>query len=232
MPKAFDARLDILTESQRLFWPELDAVPSDFVLYGGTGLALQFGHRVSEDFDFFSSAGFDPDRLQARLPFFGDLDAADTNLWVHRKRDNLEAFIDRSGPVKVAFFGGLDTLRRVQDPRRAVDSRVQVASLLDLAGMKMRVIQMRGSWKDYVDIHALVSHGINLPTALGAAKAIDRTFDPATSIRALQFYGDGTLDRVPAAMQRDLTHWAREVDLARLPSLQPRRGLSPEGLER
>jgi hypothetical protein len=66
--------------------------------------------------------------LQARLPFFGDLDAADTNLWVHRKSDNLEAFIDRSGPVKVAFFGGLDTLRRVQDPRRAVDSRVRVAS--------------------------------------------------------------------------------------------------------
>jgi hypothetical protein len=232
MPTTFAPRLDTLTESQRLFWPELDAVPSDFVLYGGTGLALQLGHRVSEDFDFFSSAGFDPDRLQARLPFFRDLDAADTNLWVHRKRDNLEAFINRSGPVKVAFFGGLDTLRRVQDPRRAVDSRVLVASLLDLAGMKMRVIQMRGSWKDYVDIHALVSHGINLPTALGAAKAIDRTFDPATSIRALQFYGDGTLDRVPAAMQRDLTHWAREVDLARLPSLQPRRGLSPEGLER
>jgi len=83
-----------------------------------------------------------------------------------------------------------------------------------------------------VDIHALVSHGIDLPTALGAAKAIDRRFDPATSIRALQFYGDGTLDRVPAAMQRDLTRWAQEVDLTHLASLQPRRGLSPEGLER
>lgn len=186
----------------------------------------------SEDFDCFSSAGFDPDRLQARLPFFRDLDAADTNLWVHRKRDNLEAFIDRTGPVKVAFFGGLDTLRRVQDPRRALNSRLLVASLLDLAGMKMRVIQMRGSWKDYMDIHALVSHGIDLATALGAAKAIDRNFDPATSIRALRFYGDGTLDRVPAAIQRDLTHWARKVDLTRLPSMQPRRGLSPEGLER
>jgi hypothetical protein len=27
--------------------PELDAVPSEFVLYGGTGLALQLGHRGS-----------------------------------------------------------------------------------------------------------------------------------------------------------------------------------------
>ena len=132
----------------------------------------------------------------------------------------------------MAFFGGLDTLNRVEDPRRAAGSRVQVASLLDLAGMKMRVIQLRGIWKDYVDIHTLVSHGIDVPSGLAAAKAIDRKFDPVTSIRALQFYGDGTLHRVPAAMQRDLTRWAQAVDLARLPALGSRRGLSPGGTER
>jgi len=208
-------------------------VPSEFVLYGGTGLALQLGHRTSEDFDFFSSSGFDPDRLRSRLPFFRDLDQADPDVWVHRKRDNLEAFVNRGGGVvKVALFGGLDTLQRIEDPGRAAGSRVQVASLVDLAGMKMRVIQVRGSWKDYVDIHTLVSHGVDVPTGLAAAKAIDRSFDPTTSIRALQFYGDGTLDRVPAAMQRDLSGWAQAVDLAKLPVLQPRRGLSPMELER
>jgi hypothetical protein len=71
---SFEPRLDILPESQRELWPELDAAPSDFVLYGGTALALQLGHRVSEDFDFFSSSSFDPDQLQSRLPFFRDLD--------------------------------------------------------------------------------------------------------------------------------------------------------------
>ncbi len=229
----FEPRLDILPESQRLLWPELDAVPTDFVLYGGTGLALQLGHRASEDFDFFSSSGFDPDRLRSRLPFFRDLNPADHDVWVHRKRDNLEAFVNRGGGVvKVAFFGGLDTLQRIEDPRRATGSRVQVASPVDLAGMKMRVIQVRGSWKDYVDLHALVSYGVDVPTGLAAAKAIDRSFDPTTSIRALQFYGDGTLDRVPAPMQRDLSRWAQAVDLAKLPVLQPRRGLSPVGLER
>jgi hypothetical protein len=78
MPTTFAPRLDILTESQTLFWPELDTVPSDFVLYGGTGIALQLGHRVSEDFDFFSSACFDPDRLQAQLPF--------SEIWTRRIR--------------------------------------------------------------------------------------------------------------------------------------------------
>lgn len=59
MPLSFEPRLDILPKSQRELWPDLDAVPSDFVLYGGTALALQLGHRISEDFDFFSSTGFD-----------------------------------------------------------------------------------------------------------------------------------------------------------------------------
>jgi len=232
MPATFEPRLDILPESQRRLWPELDAVPSDFVLYGGTALALHLGHRVSEDFDFFSSGSFDPDRLRARLPFFRDLNPGDPDAWVQRKRDTLEAFVDRGGPVKLAFFGGLDALGRIEDPRRADGSRVQVASLTDLAGMKIRVVQVRGSWKDYVDLHTLAAHGVDVATALAAAKAIDRNFDPGISIRALQFYGDGTLDRVPAAMQRDLTRWARAVDLRKLPELRSRRGLHPGGLER
>jgi hypothetical protein len=233
MSIAFEPRLDILHESQRKLWPELDSVPSDFVLYGGTALALQLGHRVSEDFDFFSSSGFEPDRLQALLTFFRDLDKSDPEVWVHRKPDNLEGYVERAGrTVKVAFFGGLDSLHRVQDPLRPVGSRVQVASLLDLAGMKMRVIQVRGSWKDYLDIHALASNGVAIPTALAAARAIDSRFNPATSIRALQFYGDGTLSRVPIGVQTDLTRWARAVDLAKLPSLPSRRGLASEGLSR
>jgi hypothetical protein len=52
MPLSFEPRLDILPESQRKVWPQLDDVPSHFVLYGGTGIALQLGHRNSEDFDF------------------------------------------------------------------------------------------------------------------------------------------------------------------------------------
>jgi hypothetical protein len=109
---SFEPRLDILPESEMRLWPELDAVPSEFVLYGGTGLALQLGHRFSEDFDFFSPSGFDAARLQSRLPFLRDLDPSDPDVWVHRKSDNLEVSVYRGIPVKVAFFGGLDTVQR------------------------------------------------------------------------------------------------------------------------
>ena len=63
------------------------------------------------------------------------------------------------------------------------------------------------------------------------AKAIDRSFDPTTSIRALQYYGDGTLDGVSEGMQRDLSRWAQQIDLAKVPVFRSRRGLSPVGLE-
>jgi hypothetical protein len=139
-------------------------VPSDFVLYGGTALALQH-------------------QLQSRLPLLRDLDpAAGEGVWVHHKQDNLEGYVQcRGGTGRIAFLGGIENLRRAEDPRRPVGSRVQ---------------------------GALLSHGIDIPTALAAARAIDTGFQPQISLRALRFYGDGTLARVSAAMQRDLTHWA------------------------
>jgi hypothetical protein len=147
----FEPRVDILPRPQRELWAELDAVPSDFVLYGGTPLALQLGHRASEDFDFSLPPGLSP--TFCNPPFFA---AAEES----RSRSS-----------------GMSDLRRVQDPRRPVGSRVQVASLIDLAGMEMRVIQMRGSWKDYVDIHALASNGVDVCTALAAGTAIDSRFN-------------------------------------------------------
>jgi Nucleotidyl transferase AbiEii toxin, Type IV TA system len=54
MPESFDPRLDILPSAQQEIWSQL-APASDlsFVLYGGTAVALQLGHRISIDFDFF-----------------------------------------------------------------------------------------------------------------------------------------------------------------------------------
>jgi hypothetical protein len=49
--------------------------------------------------------------------------------------ENVVGFIPE---VKLAFFGGLNTLGRIEDPRLAAGSRVQVATEVDLAGMNIR----------------------------------------------------------------------------------------------
>ena len=41
----FVPRLDILPAAQRQLWTELNDVPPEFVLYGGTAIALHLGHR-------------------------------------------------------------------------------------------------------------------------------------------------------------------------------------------
>jgi len=43
----FKPRLDRLPPPQRRLWAELAALPPEFVLYGGTAIALHLGHRES-----------------------------------------------------------------------------------------------------------------------------------------------------------------------------------------
>jgi hypothetical protein len=62
----------------------------------------------------------------------------------------------------------------------------QVASLLDLAGTKVSVIQMRAEAKDYLDVDALMRlGGVDLATALAAARALyGPTFNPEVTLKA------------------------------------------------
>src|SRR5258708_2560903 len=100
--------------------------------------------------------------------------------------------------------GGL-ALNHVSSPDTADDNGVQVASLLDVAGRKMAVVQTRAEGKDYRDIAALLENGIGLPKALAAAKAIYADqFEPRTTLRALTYFTDGDLPSLPASLQHAL----------------------------
>ena len=144
-----DLNLDILPPAQRNLWPQLSDVPESFVLYGGTAVALQLGHRISEDFDFFTSMSFTPDELVGRLTMFS---AAKRPQYIE---NTLTLSVSAGNdPVKISFFGGLP-LNRVQDPLQAGNG-VHVASLLDLFGTKCKVVMDRANVKDYLDIVAIL----------------------------------------------------------------------------
>jgi Nucleotidyl transferase AbiEii toxin, Type IV TA system len=211
MPRELIPRLDILPAAQRMLWPELKATPEQFVLYGGTALALRLGHRSSVDFDFFSQASFDPDRLLAAVTYLAG------SRVIQRDENTLTCRVTRGGPVLVSFFG-VPNVGRIEEPTRVKGPGFQVASLIDLAGTKADVIQKRAQARDYLDINALLGAGITLPMALGAAKAIyGKDFEPLISVKALTYFGDGDLPTLPLETQRHLTRAATEVDLAALP---------------
>jgi nucleotidyltransferase AbiEii toxin of type IV toxin-antitoxin system len=166
MTAGFQPNLSILPAPQRHLWDELEVVPGEFVLYGGTALGLHLGHRQSVDYEFFGNRLFDPARLAAKLLFLNGATIT------QQEPNTLSALIDRNGPVNVSFFC-LPGIARLRPPHIAPDNGLQVASLLDLAGTKAAVVQQRAEAKDYHDIDAILQDGrIDLPTALASARAI------------------------------------------------------------
>jgi hypothetical protein len=152
----FVPNLNILSAPERALWPDLGDTPDEFTLYGGTALVLRLGHRASLGFDFFSNASFDPDQLARNVPYIRGAERVQVG------PDTLTCRIERDGPVLVSFSGGLG-LGQVATREKVPDMSLHVASLLDVAGTKAAVVQKRAEVKDYVDIDAILQHGIDLP---------------------------------------------------------------------
>ena len=209
---SFAPNLSILPPPQLLLWPELDCTPDHFTLYGGTALAVRLGHRVSVDFDFFSSRPFDPDRLAGTLAYLQDAERVQVD------SNTLTCRVDRGGPVLVSFFGGLG-LGQVAARERPAGRTFHVASLLDLAGTKVAVVQKRAEMKDYLDIDALLQHGVDLPTMLAAGGVVyGQNFNPLIALKALSYFDD--VPKLPLEVRHRLLAAVAGVDPAQdLPSL-------------
>ena len=126
--------------------------------------------------------------------------------------------VDRGEPVKVSFFG-VPKLPRLAQPHVVKANNLKVASLLDLAGTKASVIQVRAEAKDYLDMDALLTSGnINLATALSAAQMLyGPGFNPEVTLKALSFFDDGNLQALPKDLRQRLVDAVRQVDLDHLP---------------
>ena len=195
----------MLPEAQRTLWPELARVPRHFVLYGGTAVALYYGHRASVDFDFFTSQPFVPDELMRSLPFLRGAKP------VQVSANTLDVEVTRGAVVKVSFLGGL-SYRRVRDPQCTDDNVVQVASPLDLLATKLRTIWMRSQAKDFLDIDEMLRQGVGLKDGLGAAYAVfNGEFNSHISLRALGYFSDGDLPSLPKPVKDRLV---KEVNSA------------------
>lgn len=209
-----DPKLDVLPRRQRLLWERLGATPHDFVLYGGTALALRLGHRQSVDFDFFSARAFEPLELLRSVPYLKN------ETVTQQAESTLTCSVATpDGTVKVSFFGGLP-LRQVVPPDVAAGNRLPVASLIDLLGTKCVTVAQRNEIKDYLDIHALLTVGrLRLTDGIAAARAIyGAQYDPLITLQALTYFDDlrGHLD---LPIKTALLGAVRGVSLRALPVL-------------
>lgn len=120
-------------------------IAREFYLAGGTALALQLGHRISVDLDFFSQTQSDVPALteplrRALIDYAPVL--ADTS-W-----GNLVFLADN---VRVGFYGyGYDLVRPL-----IKTEGVSLASIEDIGLMKMDALLARASRKDFHDLYAI-----------------------------------------------------------------------------
>lgn len=204
-----ELHLEILPVAQRKLWPLLKAIPSCFTLYGGTAIALQLGHRISVDFDFFSDEPLNKETLLQQFPLLTQ------HSLIQPELNTINSFIDSpEGNVKIQFLAGLGKRQKtIAPPVIASDNNLKIASLKDLMATKLNTIQHRAECKDYMDIDALILSGLNLEMGLSCAVAVyGKSFDPASSLRALCSYRDGDLNELDKRIQQRLCASARAVE--------------------
>lgn len=205
----FPTRLDILPPGQRKLWPFLSPMKEmGYCLYGGTALALRYGHRPSADFDFFSDRPLDKNRLEISLPW---LTAA-----IVLRNDPGTFIVLASSPrsrrsVKVSFFGNLK-FGRVGMPELTGDGVVLTASVRDLMATKLKALFDRVEPRDYIDIAEMLRNRASLPQGLADARVLfGNVFSPAECMRILCWFDEPGLGSLPEPVKRTLTREVKSV---------------------
>jgi hypothetical protein len=183
---------EVLGRSQRSLLPTFSALAAgqDFYLAGGTGLALQLGHRRSVDFDWFRAKPIeDPLRLAAALQ------TPALRFKVDRvERGTLHGSVRR---VRVSFleygYPQLEPLIEV--------AGLRLAALEDIAAMKLAAVAQRGSRKDFVDVFAL-GQRFALADMLGFYRAKYGLKDVGHILVALSYFDDADRERLPTLLRR------------------------------
>ena len=162
-----------------------------WVLAGGTGLALQIGHRISRDLAFFGPDAFDSADLAAKLARVGSVSV--------QGRSKGTLHITLAG-LRVSYLAAQRPLLFAGTPYRGL----VVADPRDIAVMKVLAIGGRGSRKDFVDLYFYLRDGGSLASLFTMMhrrfKGID--FNEYHLLRSLVFFDDAETEPMPKMLRR------------------------------
>lgn len=164
-------------------------VLSEFYLAGGTGLALQLGHRMSVDLDLFTAQHFDPRAVRDALRHAGGF-----------RVDQIA-----EGTLHAEVGGVQLTFLRYDYPLLFASSRFKeltVASARDIACMKLEALSSRGSRRDFVDLYFVLQR-IQLRELL---EWFERKYASAAPnqvhlAKAMTYFADAELEPMPRMLR-------------------------------
>jgi predicted nucleotidyltransferase component of viral defense system len=164
-------------------------------LAGGTGLALQLGHRVSLDFDLFSIKN----TLTAtfRTQVIKKLENNKLGVEVRQSIDQtMHLFI---GEVAVSLFHY--PYKLLETPLKKWHG-LSLAGLRDICAMKLSALLNRGSKKDFVDLYVLCKK-MGLENVFKTAEEKFPEFKDFSvhAAKALVYFNDAEIEPMPIVLQ-------------------------------
>ncbi len=160
--------------------PLLKNFKADFYLAGGTGLALQLGHRDSVDFDFFSPKNFSTEKIFAKIK---TVFAGHKILKVQEEKNTLTIFVDEN--IKISFFSYNYKLV----DKLLEEENFRIASIADIGCMKLAAIVSRATNKDYIDLYFILKK-ISLPELLKKMARKMPEMDSNLVLKSLVYFKD------------------------------------------
>ena len=171
--------ISVLNKNQEEVLSKLSFLANDeYYLAGGTALAIQLGHRTSFDFDFYTPNYFDQNELFDKfLEIFAD-EAIKTSLAKNTLFCTLRT-------VDCSFFTYPYNLLR----KPVLERGIALASLEDIAAMKLLAVNRRPAKRDYVDVYYLLEK-FSLGEMIDFAKEKFPNFSFYYLLRALSYFED------------------------------------------
>ena len=160
-------------------------------LAGGTALALQLGHRISYDLDFFTSEEFDEKLLLPKIKKISNF--------------KLEKIAWRTilGEFKDVRFSIFYYKYPVLYPTKKFGI-INIMDVRDIAAMKIAAIASRGTKRDFIDLYFICRKHLSL-------KKIIRLYDKkyknlATTgmhiIKSLIYFDDAEPEKIPKMLKK------------------------------
>jgi predicted nucleotidyltransferase component of viral defense system len=153
-------------ETKKIFEPvsRLNCI-KDYILIGGTALALQTGHRLSEDLDFCKwplqgKSDIDwPQILKELSSVFNKIDPDILGF------NQVNFYADK---VKFSFYSNQLYKSPVIKPIVFLNN-ISIPDIETIGVMKLEVMLRRSNFRDYYDIYSILKEGISLRSMINRA---------------------------------------------------------------
>lgn len=168
----------------------------EFILAGGTALALQIGHRLSVDLDFFTAKPFSTDKLfqkMKKLKLEPEI--------LQEEEGTLVVVIEKTKVSMMRYdYPFLEKLERLKG--------IPVAAVIDIASMKTIAISQRGAKRDFVDFYFILQRTPFWKIAENMVGRFGKERINAVAIgKAFVYFFDADVDPAPKYLEKEKPDW-------------------------